>query len=49
MREFAITRKEQDREEFLNSKIKAVKPIFKNFIDNNTNILRREMARSKLK
>lgn len=48
MRDYVQMRKDQDREEFLDSKIKAVKPIFKNFVDNNTNILRREIARSKI-
>lgn len=49
MRDYVEMRRKQDREEFLDSKIRAVKPIFKNFVDNNTNILRREVAKSKIK
>ena len=49
MRDYVSMRKKQDREEFLDSKITAVKPIFKNFVDNNTNILRREVAKNKIK
>jgi hypothetical protein len=48
MRDYVKMRQAQDREEFLDSKIKAVKPIFKNFVDNNTNILRRDAAKSKI-
>ena len=48
MREYVEKRRRQDREEFLDSKINAVKPIFKNFQDNNTNILRTELGRAKL-
>jgi len=48
MREHVEKRRKQDREEFLDSKINAVKPIFKNFQDNNTNILRTELGRAKV-
>lgn len=49
MREFVRMRHDQDRENFLDMKIRAVKPIFKNFQDNNTNILRTEICKGKLK
>ena len=49
MRDFVRMRHDQDRELFLDSKIRAVKPIFKNFQDNNTNILRSEVCKGKLK
>ena len=48
MRNYVEQRRNQDREEFLDSKINAVKPIFKNFQDNNTNILRTELGRGRL-
>ena len=46
MRDFAQERQDQARETFLDGKISAVKPIFKNFVDNNTNIMRTEARRS---
>jgi len=49
MRDFIRMRHDQDRETFLDNKIRAVKPIFKNFQDNNTNILRSEVCKAKLK
>ena len=49
MRDFVRMRHDQDREYFLDNKIRAVKPIFKNFQDNNTNILRSEVCKGKLK
>jgi hypothetical protein len=49
MREYVRRRQDEDREEYLDSQIRAVKPIFKNFVDNNTNIVRREMTLGKLK
>jgi len=49
MRDFVRMRHDQDREFFLDNKIRAVKPIFKNFQDNNTNILRSEVCKGKLK
>lgn len=49
MRDYVRMRHDQDREAFLDNKIKGIKPIFKNFMDNNTNILRSEIVNDKLK
>ena len=46
MRDYVRQRQDQERETFLDGKISAVKPIFKNFVDNNTNIMRTEARRS---
>ena len=48
MRDFVKLRHDQDREAFLDNKIRGIKPIFKNFQDNNTNILRTEIVNGKL-
>lgn len=48
MRDFVKVRHDQDREAFLDNKIRGIKPIFKNFQDNNTNILRSEIVSGKL-
>ena len=42
-------RQGQDREAFLDDRIQAMKPVFKNFINNNSNILRGEHVRDRLK
>lgn len=42
-------RHDKDREDFLDNKIRAIKPIFKNFQDNNTNILRSELCKGRLR
>lgn len=49
MRDYVRMRHDQDREAFLDNKIRGIKPIFKNFMDNNTNILRSEIVTGKLK
>lgn len=49
MRDYVRMREDQDRATFLDSQIHAVKPIFKNFMDNNTNILRTEIVMGRLK
>jgi hypothetical protein len=48
MRDYVRMRHDQDREAFLDNKIRGIKPIFKNFQDNNTNILRSEIVSGKL-
>lgn len=49
MRDYVKRRKDQDREEFLDNRVRAMKPIFRNYIDNNTNILRTDVGREKIK
>lgn len=49
MNEYANLRREQDRESFLDSKLMNRKPIFKNYIDNNANIMRREVQIKKMR
>lgn len=49
MRDYVKMRQAEDREEFLNNRVKSMKPIFKNFVDNNTNILRREVGKEKVR
>ncbi len=48
MKDYVKLRHDQDREAFLDNKIRGIKPIFKNFQDNNTNILRTEIVNGKL-
>ena len=49
MNEYVQMRREQDRENYLDNQLKSRKPIFKNFLDNNSNILRREMQIKKMR
>jgi hypothetical protein len=42
MSDYVEAKKNYDREMYLDDKLKSIKPIFKNFIDNNANIKRRE-------
>ena len=43
MNEFVKRRVDEDREQYLDEQLKSRKPIFRNFLDNNTNIKRREI------
>lgn len=43
MNEYVLKRRDEDRENYLNDKLKNCKPVFKNFLDNNANILRKEI------
>eukprot|EP00347_Sterkiella_histriomuscorum_P022961 403336481 len=49
MNEFVQRRRDEDRENYLNDKLMSQKPVFKNFLDNNANILRREKQILKMK
>lgn len=43
MNDYAQMRVDQDRDSYLTDKLKNRKQIFKNYIDNNSNIRRREI------
>ncbi|CDW85963.1 UNKNOWN [Stylonychia lemnae] len=49
MNEYVIQRQVDDREIYLNQRLQSCKPVFKNFLDNNANILRREKQIVKMK
>ena len=49
MNDYVQMRIDQDRDTYLTDKLKSRKPIFKNFIDNNANIRRREIQIKKMK
>ena len=48
MNDYVQQRMVDDRESHLNQRLAARKPIFKNFVDNNANILRREIQIKKM-
>jgi len=49
MNDYVSVRRDQDRENYLDSKLKNKKPIFKHFIDNNANMVRREVQIKKMR
>ena len=49
MNDYVVVRRDQDRENYLDNRLKNKKPIFKNYIDNNANIVRREVQIKKMR